>query len=68
MKLFAIIATLAITLALWRVWTQVHRRRFVDAFEFPEGPRKKFREARPSLAPAQEGMAFDALRQYFKVC
>lgn len=68
MKLLALVLALAMAAVSWRVWTLAHRRRFVASFEFPDALRKKFREARPGLTPAQEGMVFDALRQYFQVC
>lgn len=58
MKHLAIIATLAVALVLWRAWTQAHRRRFVAAFEFPEGLRRKLRQARPGLTPARLPLLF----------
>jgi hypothetical protein len=44
------------------------RRRFIAAFEFPAYLKAKLREVRPGLAPEQEAMVFDGLRQYFQAC
>jgi hypothetical protein len=67
-KFAAMIAAAAVILLLRRAWAKARRRAFIETFEFPEGLRKKFREARPGLTLAQEGLIFDALRQYFQVC
>jgi hypothetical protein len=49
-------------------WVRRSRAGFIDAFGFPDGLRRKFREARPGLNREQEELVFGALREYFHVC
>jgi hypothetical protein len=53
---------------VYAAWVRRSRAAFLDEFAFPEGLRKKFRDARPGLTRSQEELVFTALREYFHVC
>jgi hypothetical protein len=64
---FAVVVLVAGVLA-YATWIRRSRTAYIDAFAFPAGLRRKFREARPALTPTQEELVFAALREYFHVC
>jgi hypothetical protein len=68
MKWLLLIVTMAGAFAGYAAWSRAYRRAFIDRYAFPEGLRRKFREARPHLTRTQEDLVFDALREWFHVC
>jgi hypothetical protein len=68
MKWLMAVAVLTGVIAGYVAWTRANRSAFIDRFAFPEGRRRKCREARPELTRAQEELVIDALREWFHVC
>jgi hypothetical protein len=52
----------------YAAWIRRSRAAYIDAFGFPDGLRRKLREARPTLTPTEEELVFTALREYFHIC
>jgi hypothetical protein len=68
MKWAIAVAVLVAGVLAYAAWIRRSRTTYIDGFAFPAGLRRKFREARSALTPAQEELVFTALREYFHVC
>jgi hypothetical protein len=66
---YVVLAALCgLALLVYIGWVRHARNRYLDSFVFPEGLRRKLREARPEITREQENLVFDALREYFHLC